>query len=72
MDSRINAEDKAFFVDAIKMVADFARSDEAPKFRGGQWPDYSKGEGVLVLDEKPHVASDLYNEERCKKMFSYA
>ncbi|OQR66681.1 liver carboxylesterase 1-like [Tropilaelaps mercedesae] len=65
----MNAEDKTYILDCIEMVANFMKTDDAPKFRGIEWPDFSKGEGVLVFDEKPHVVKGLFSEDRCKVIF---
>lgn len=68
-DEEIDAADKAYALDSIKMVADFVRSDDAPKFQNVQWPNFSKNEGVFVFDQKSYAVPDLPSESRCHKVF---
>lgn len=68
--SMVDAQDRQYFLDTIQMVAEFARSDEVPKFRGIEWPDFTKSEGgVMVFCVTGHVEKGLHDEARCKKMF---
>ena len=62
-------EDHQFVLEAVRMVANFAKFDDAPTFQGITLPNYSKGEGVLVMDNKSIVKRSLFHEDRCHKIF---
>lgn len=63
--------DRDFMMESIELVSKFARGEGTPSFRGVRWPDFGKGEGVLVWDEKPSVRSTIGHEDACKRVFPY-
>lgn len=67
----LDPEDEQFMMDSVDLLADFVNSDGAPKFRGVTWPNYSKGEGILIINDKPSVGKDLVHQDRCHTVFPF-
>ncbi|XP_003744359.1 cholinesterase 1 [Galendromus occidentalis] len=67
----LDADDKQFSMDSVKMLADFAKSDAVPQLRGVTWPNYSSGEGILVINDNTTVSNSLGCRERCQKVFPF-
>ena len=61
--------DKQFALDTMKLISNFAKSDGNLKFRGVEWPSYSKAGEVLIFDEKPAVRKELASESNCREVF---
>lgn len=70
-DREIDAKDREFFLNSVRMVASFANSNASPVLRGREWPDFSSTGKVLVIDEEPSIQHAPHNERRCGKVFPF-
>lgn len=62
--------DKLFSLDAVNMISNFAKSDQAPSFRGLQWPSYSESKKILIFNETPSLGDGLSSERSCLELFT--
>ncbi|XP_003740670.1 cholinesterase [Galendromus occidentalis] len=68
-DGPIDGGDQRFSLDAMNMIASFAKHDENPNFRGVEWPDYSKSGEILIFNETPKRAKGSASEAACDELF---
>ena len=66
----IESEDRLYFVDTMKMIVGFARSKEAPKFRGMLWPSFSRTGDFLVFNDTSSIRKGLSRQRTCSEIFT--